>query len=119
MSSEKFSQTRLVPRFSNLKDLSVTYEGRSEDIVTRPPDVSTRGMFINTLRTFPVGAVLTIRFKLAQSGVEINTRGEVRYCLPGVGLGVEFVGITPQAVAAIEAEINLQANLEKPSSVAD
>lgn len=106
MSSDTSNQSRLVPRFSNLRDLSVTYEGRSEDVVTRPPDVSTRGMFINTVRDFPVGAVLSIRFKLAHSGVEIRTRAEVRYCLAGVGVGVEFLGITADAVKAIEAEIS-------------
>lgn len=109
MSSETTtSQTRIVPRFSSLRDLSVTYEGSSEDIVIRPPDLSTRGMFINTMRSFPVGAILTVRFKLAHSGVEIKTRGEVRYCLPGVGVGVEFIGISAQEVRAIEAEINPQ-----------
>ena len=105
MSSETINESRMVPRFSNLRDLNVTYEGHSEDIATRPPDISPRGMFINTVRNFPVGAVLQIRFTLAHSGVEINTRAEVRYCLQGVGIGVEFLEISAQAVKAIEAEI--------------
>jgi hypothetical protein len=100
------NQSRLVSRFSSLQDLSVTYEGHSEDVATRPPDISTRGMFINTTKIFPVGAVLTVSFKLAHSGVEISTRAEVRYCLAGVGIGVEFIEISPQSVQAIEAEIN-------------
>jgi hypothetical protein len=108
MSAETLTnQSRLVSRFSSLRDLSVTYEGYSEDIATRPPDISTRGMFLNTTRSFPEGAVLSVRFKLAHSGIEISTRAEVRYCLPGVGVGVEFQGITPQAMKAIEEEINL------------
>jgi hypothetical protein len=107
MSSETISnESRLVARFSSLRDLSVTYEGHSEDIVTRPPDISTRGMFINTTRAFPEGAVLMVRFKLAHSGVEVSTRAEVRYCLPGVGVGVEFQGISTQETKAIEDEIN-------------
>jgi hypothetical protein len=105
MNPETTNQSRLVPRFSNLRDLSVTYEGCTEEIATRPPDISTRGMFINTVRNFPVGAVLAVRFKLAHSGVEISSRAEVRYCLAGVGIGVEFLGISEQAVKAIEAEI--------------
>jgi hypothetical protein len=100
------NQSRLVYRFSSLRDLSVTYEGHSEDIVTRPPDISTRGMFINTTRNFPVGAILTVRFKLAHSGIEVSTRAEVRYCLAGVGIGLEFMEIPPESVSAIEAEIN-------------
>jgi hypothetical protein len=64
-------------------------------------------MFINTNRSFPEGAVLNLRFLLSLSGVEIQTRCEVRYCLKGVGVGVEFLGITPEAVHEIEREIRL------------
>jgi len=105
---EAWGSARAAKRFSSLRDLSVTYEGHSEDIVTRPPDVSTRGMFINTNHDFPEGAVLNVRFRLTLSGVEVRTRAEVRYCLKGVGVGVEFVEIAPQAVRAIEKEIELQ-----------
>jgi hypothetical protein len=99
---------RVVPRFSSLSDLSVTYEGHSESIVTRLPDLSTRGMFINTNRNFPEGAVLNVRFRLTLSGIQIQTRAEVRYCLRGVGVGVEFIDISASAVRAIEEEIDLQ-----------
>jgi hypothetical protein len=98
---------RLAPRISSLRDLSVTYEGHSEDVALRPPDISTRGMFINTNRNFPEGAVLVVQFCLGHSGAEVSTRAEVRYCLPGVGVGVEFVDISADAVRAIEKEIQL------------
>jgi hypothetical protein len=103
----KWDSTRGVPRVSSLSDLSVSYEGHSENIQTRPPDISTRGMFINTSRSFPEGAVLNVQFKLALTGAEVRTRCEVRYCLPGVGVGVEFVEISPEGVHAIEKEIQL------------
>jgi len=104
-SAKEWMLSREAKRYSNLRDLSVTYEGDSQDVVTRPPDLSTRGMFINTNRTFPEGAVLNVTFRLAQSGVEVRTRCEVRYCLPGVGVGVEFIEISPESVRAIEQEI--------------
>lgn len=103
-----WAATRAAKRFSSLRDLSVTYEGYSEDVVTRPPDISTRGMFINTTRVFPEGAVLNVRFRLAISGREIHSRAEVRYCLPGVGVGVEFIDISQENVQAIEREIELR-----------
>lgn len=103
-----FSSPRTATRFSSLRDLSVSYEGHSEDVVTRPPDISTRGMFINTTRIFPEGAVLNVRFCLAISGKEIQSRAEVRYCLPGVGVGIEFVGISDKYVRAIEHEIEIR-----------
>jgi hypothetical protein len=99
---------RTAKRFSSLRELSVSYEGHSEDIVTRPPDISARGMFINTTRTFPEGAVLNVKFRLAISGYEVRSRAEVRYCLPGVGVGVEFIDISRECVRAIEREIEVR-----------
>jgi len=104
---KKWNFSRGVPRVSSLCDLSVSYEGYSENIQTRPPDISTRGMFINTSRSFPEGAVLNVRFRLAMTGTEVVTRCEVRYCLPGVGVGVEFIEISREGVEAIEKEIQL------------
>ena len=95
------------PRVHSLRSISLSYEGHSEQVATRPPDVSVHGMFINTSRSFPEGAVLNLRFLLSLSGVEIQTRCEVRYCLKGVGVGVEFLGITPEAVHEIEREVRL------------
>ena len=65
-------------------------------------------MFINTTRVFPEGAVLNVRFRLAISGHEIHSRAEVRYCLPGVGVGVEFIDISQADVQAIEREIEMR-----------
>ena len=70
-------------------------------------------MFINPARNFPEGAVMNLKFLLSLSGVEIQTRCEVRYCLKGVGIGVEFVGISPDALEEIEREIELCANQAK------
>jgi hypothetical protein len=107
-----WSAPRLAPRISSLRELSVSYEGFSEDVITRPPDISTRGMFINTNRNFPEGAVLNVRFRLARSGVEVRSRCEVRYCLPGVGVGVEFIEISTESVRAIENEIEMSQTLK-------
>ncbi len=94
-------------RVHSLRDISVNYEGHSEEIAVRPPDVSSRGMFISTSHRFPEGAVLNLKFRLAITGAEIRTRAEVRYCLVGVGVGVEFVGISAHATRVIEREISL------------
>jgi PilZ domain len=111
--SHNRNQSRAVARFPTLYDLSVNYEGHSENIVTRPPDISTRGMFINTASTFPEGAILSVQFRLAHSGVEVRARAEVRYCLAGVGVGVEFIEISSEAMRAIEKEISIGDDLAK------
>lgn len=102
------SENRRDVRYPHLSELSMIYEGYEEDICVRPPDLSPHGMFINTRTEYPDGAVLKLRFKLARTGVLIHTRCEVRYCLRGVGVGVEFVAIPVEFVRAIEEEIELQ-----------
>jgi hypothetical protein len=101
-----WNAARAAERYSSLRDLAVTYEGHSDTVATRLPDISTRGMFINTAKHFPEGAVLNVRFRLARTGVEVTSRCEVRYCLDGVGVGVEFVNISPKAALAIEEELH-------------
>jgi hypothetical protein len=106
--------SRVARRLSTVRELSVLYEGRSEQIALRPPDISSRGMFINTRHHFPEGAVLNVQFRLGQTGAEVTTRAEVRYCLPGVGVGVEFVSISKEALEAIEREVNFLQEQELP-----
>ena len=95
-------------RYPQLSELSMIYEGFEEDICVRPPDISPHGMFINTRTEYPEGAVLKLRFKLARTGVVIQTRCEVRYCLKGVGVGVEFVAIPAESIRAIEEELGVE-----------
>ncbi len=95
-------------RYPQLCELSMIYEGFTEDVSVRPPDLSPHGMFINTSRNYPESAVLKLRFRLTRTGVLIHTRCEVRYCLKGVGIGVEFVDPSPETVKAIEQEIQEQ-----------
>jgi len=99
--------------YSHFSELSFSYEGKVEEVPIRPPDVSTQGMFIQTARHFPEGAVLKVHFRLARSRYEVHARAEVRYCLPGVGVGVEFVEISAQARSAIENELR-DAELASP-----
>jgi len=98
--------TRQQERHTYYRDLSVGYEGSNLQLPVKPPDLSPRGMFINTAREFPVGAVLKIGFWLVRTDFEVRARGEVRYCLPGVGVGVEFIRLPDEARQAIEQEIS-------------
>lgn len=98
---------RCSPRVYSLREITVSYEGRDEQITIKPPNLSARGMFINTSRSFPEGAVLNLRFELLLTNAEVQTRCEVRYCQPGVGIGVEFIRLSPEEIALIEREIAL------------
>jgi c-di-GMP-binding flagellar brake protein YcgR len=98
--------TRSQPRYPGYCDLAVSYEGHREEIPVRAPDISAGGIFINTARHFPEGAVLRIEFRLCRTDILVKARAEVRYCLPGVGVGLEFVDISPESQRAIEEEVS-------------
>lgn len=97
--------SRELDRFAAYRGLNIIYEGRSEQIEVRAPDISPRGMFIHIQQHFPEGTVLKLEFRLSSSGRSVKTRAEVRYCLAGVGIGVEFVDISPEDEQAIADEI--------------
>ena len=94
-------------RYAAYRDLAIAYEGYSEDIPVRAPDISATGMFINTARRFPEGSIVKVHFRLTRSSYEINARAEVRYCLPGVCIGVEFIDIADADRQAILDEIQV------------
>jgi len=96
---------RREPRIQHLSELHMSYEGSDCEVPIRPPDISAHGMFVNTSTHFPEGTIVNLRFRLTWSNLEVQTRAEVRYCLPGIGIGVEFVGIGPEAVREIEKEL--------------
>lgn len=106
---EGLTTSRSSPRVYSLREITVSYEGQDQEIVVKPPNLSTRGMFINTSQNFPEGAVLNLRFTLVLTGAEVRTRCEVRYSQVGVGIGVEFIGLPIDAMKMIEREIALNA----------
>ena len=97
---------RREPRIQHLSELHLTYEGETREITIRPPDLSVHGMFVNISTHFPEGAIVNLRFCLTRSNVKVQTRGEVRYCLPGVGIGVEFLELRTEAARAIKKELS-------------
>ncbi|HEY2546583.1 MAG TPA: PilZ domain-containing protein [Candidatus Acidoferrum sp.] len=105
----KTPSQRSSPRVYSVREITVSYEGQNEEIRVKPPNLSKRGMFINTSCSFPEGAVLNLRFTLAMTGGEIRTRCEVRSCQPGSGIGVEFIGLDSESMKMIEREIALSA----------
>ena len=85
-------------------DLQVIYHGATQLVDARAPDLSSRGMFIPTPQAFPVGAELQLSFRLGHTGRPVQARAEVRYCLEGIGVGVEFIGMPHEIKYAIERE---------------
>ncbi len=101
----KNSDNREATRHQLLSDLSIVYEGTTEEIPVQLPNLSTRGMFIPTRRLFPIGSVLKVQFRLPRSNYQVKARAEVRHVKPGSGVGVEFIDLSTEALRAILAEI--------------
>jgi hypothetical protein len=99
------ASTRQWPRVSHLKEVSLSYEGRSEVLSVHLPDISLSGMFLNTATSYPEGTILKVHFRLSQSNHPVDVRCEVRYCLPGVGVGLEFIDIAAKDKKAIMKEL--------------
>jgi hypothetical protein len=115
MVKKDWDTARSALRIHSIRQIAVQYEGTDERIISRVPDVSTSGMFINTSRQYAEGAVLNLSFCLALSGLEVQARGEVRYSLPGVGIGVQFIDISENAIHSIEQETRLSRHLQRPA----
>lgn len=98
-------ESREVKRYELPSELSVVYEGAAEEIPIRPADLSTRGMFIHSPKPFPEGSILKVRFRLCRVDFVVNVRAEVRHCIAGIGFGVEFMALEPEAIWAIEQEL--------------
>jgi len=92
-------------RYQGFRDLTITYEGSHHEIPVRVPDISVNGMFVNTARYFPEGSILKLSFRLSRSNYAVEARGEVRYCLEGVGVGIQFTDLSEEAKGAIEQEL--------------
>jgi hypothetical protein len=104
---DTFRGVRRGARAHCVREITVSREGDDELIRIKAPDLSITGMFITAAGSFPEGTVLNLRFRLAATGVDVRTRCEVRYCHPGMGIGVEFIGLSPEAADAIERELSL------------
>jgi hypothetical protein len=102
----KSSPLRKHKRYSYPSDLVVTCEGMPGHVPLNGPDLSVHGMFINTPAVLSEGTVLKLSFRLIRVNVKVTVRGEVRYRIPGIGVGVEFVDLSDQTRDAIEKELN-------------
>jgi hypothetical protein len=105
--TKTFQGVRQGARVHCVREIVVSREGNDELIRIKAPDLSSTGMFITASRSFPEGTVLNLNFRLAVTGAEVRTRCEVRYCHPGIGIGVEFIGLSPEAKRDIETELQL------------
>ncbi len=54
------------------------------------------GLFLGISQNIPLGSELLVRFRPAAHLPMIEAKAAVRYALPGQGIGIEFIEITPE-----------------------
>jgi hypothetical protein len=69
-------------------------------LATRINDLSTTGVFIDSMSAYPIGSVIKLKFTIRDVPIEVS--GEVRYAMPQVGMGVRFIDLTPEHREIIE-----------------
>jgi hypothetical protein len=93
-------------RLTYFDGLTIRIEEGQDSVKPKTLDISQSGMFLNTEYLFPEGTMLEISFTLPVTKYVINVRAEVRYSLPGTGVGVKFTQISAEDRQAIEREIS-------------
>ncbi len=70
--------------------IEVTWEGSSGRHLSRSSDISQNGCFIVAIARISLGETVNLRIHLpAEEPIEVQ--GEVVYCLPNSGFGVQFI----------------------------
>jgi hypothetical protein len=72
----------------------------------RIADLSVDGAFVDARTVLPPGAIANLRFSLPDC--EVSVRTEVRYSMPGMGMGLRFVDLTPEVRDAIARFVDSQ-----------
>jgi hypothetical protein len=106
---------REAKRISYICEVECDASGISR-LATRINDLSTTGAFIDSMTCFAVGTILHLTFHV--KNVRIETTAEVRYSMSQIGMGVLFLDLKPEHVAALESLIEGKPLVLPPSSAA-
>ena len=68
-------------------------------------DFSVHGAFLRMNGTYAIGRVLNLRFTFPSADTLITCSAVVRHQRLGHGIGVEFVGLSPETRSQIESSI--------------
>lgn len=98
----KRDERRLSDRSRLIVD--VFFDGEDATGVASTKDISVGGFYMNTSADLPEGAMLTVRISFGQ-GREVVSSARVAYLNAGLGVGVKFLDLTPEAHAILEHEL--------------
>lgn len=105
---------REAKRISYICEVECDASGVSR-LATRINDLSMTGAFIDSMTCFAVGTILNLTFHV--KNVKIETTAEVRYSMTQQGMGVRFLDLKPDHVAALESLIEGKPLVLPPAAV--
>jgi uncharacterized protein (TIGR02266 family) len=79
-------------------------------------DISVGGMFVETDQPMPVGSRVTLRFNLAENDAIVVATAEVSYQVGKMGVGVQFVEVSPEDLKRIEEYVSISQPLPEPAT---
>jgi len=82
-------------------------------------DVSRGGMFVETRDPLPIGSEITIRFHLNDGGPIVVALAEVKYHVTKLGMGVQFLELSPEDCKRIDDYVAKSPHLAEPNSNTD
>lgn len=80
--------------------VDVFFDGADATGVASTKDIGAGGLYMNTRKELPEGALLTLRLPFEEGDVIVNA--EVVYSNPGRGVGVRFHGLRESDRALLE-----------------
>lgn len=103
--SEQQGQTesgerRRSPRFRVAVGVRIRETGTGVGMQTNSTDISLNGCYVQTQLPLPIGTQLDVELWLDQE--RLSSTAMVRTCDPGVGMGIEFVGLSPAELVQLQ-----------------
>jgi hypothetical protein len=96
------TEQRRHPRIGYGKEVWIGQDGIFSRTNERVTDISVGGAFIETSQSFSKGTILSIRFKVGDATDFISCAAIVRNSRPAMGLGLEFLDLSPEARGQLE-----------------
>ena len=103
---------RSVQRIPLIKDIKL------DDLGTgRAWDMSSHGMYIETLTPYPINTRLPVKIELFDESIQLEAK--VAFCDPGIGVGLEFCRMPIATRFKVEALIHQSSPHQSPKSTQD
>lgn len=96
---QRHGERRGRPRYKIAIMLQLEEPRTGVKVQARTADMSSRGCYIRTIVTFPVGTRIMATFSI--DSTQLQLAAAIRTAEPGVGMGMEFVGISHEQESLI------------------